>query len=61
MSQRGLDPVIDYLRFGVFLRMNPSRDIDAVRYRREYLDVQKSGINPLIHFESSSTSEAHNC
>ena len=60
VSQRGLDPAIDYLRFGVFLRMNPSRDFDAVRYRREYLDVQKSGINPLIHFESSGRVEGRN-
>ena len=49
--QRGLDPALDYLRFGVLLRMNPSKDFDGVQYRREYIDVQKTGINPLIHFE----------
>lgn len=55
--QRGLDPATDYLRFGVLLRMNPSKDFDGVRYRREYLDVQKSGMNSLIHFESSGRAE----
>ena len=49
--QRGLDPALDYLRFGVLLRMNPSKDFDGVQYRREYIDVRKTGINPLIHFE----------
>ena len=55
--QSKLDPEIDYLRFGVLLRRNPSEDFDGVRYRREYLDVQNSGINPLIHFESSGRVE----
>jgi len=52
-----LDPVIQYLRFGTLLRRNPSKDFDGVRYRREYIDVQKSGINPLVHFESRGKAE----
>ena len=51
VSLSGLDPEIDYLRFGVLLRRNPSNDFDGVQYRREYIDVRKTGINPLIHFE----------
>jgi hypothetical protein len=57
VSLSGLNPEIDYLRFGVLLRRNPSQNFDGLLYRREYLDVQKSGINPLVHFEMRGRAE----
>lgn len=46
-----LDPEVHYLRFGMLGRRNPSKNFDGVRYLREHLDVQRSGSNPLVHFE----------
>jgi len=57
VSLSGISPEIDYLRFGVLLRRNPSQNFDGLLYRREYLDVQKSGINPLVHFEVRGRAE----
>ena len=55
-----LCPEIHYLRFGVILRRHPSSNFDGVRYRRENPDVRKSGINPLIHFETAGRKEGRN-
>lgn len=52
-----LAPGVHYLRFGVLLLRNPSRDIDGIKYRLEHPDVQRSGINPLIHFEAIGRGE----
>ena len=52
-----LAPEVHYLRFGVLLRRNPSRDFDGIKYRHEHPDVQRSGINPLIHFEAIGRGE----
>jgi glycosyltransferase involved in cell wall biosynthesis len=52
-----LAPEVHYLKFGVLLRRNPSRNFDGVRYRHEHPDVQKSGINLLIHFEAIGRGE----
>ena len=55
-----LDPEVHYLRFGVLMWRNPSKDFDGVAYRREHLDVQRLGINPLIHFETFGRNEGRN-
>lgn len=44
------NPIKYYLNYGVEKGLNPSKDFDTRWYLKEYEDVEKSGMNPLIHY-----------
>ena len=45
-----VDPIIYYLKFGVELGLNPSRDFDTLWYLEEYPSVKDANVNPFVHY-----------
>ena len=50
-----MDPKFHYLRYGVFIGLNPSLEFDTELYTTEYLE-QFSYINPLVHYVENGES-----
>ena len=45
-----VNPIVHFLKKGVFNNFNPSPNFDVEWYLNEYDDVKKLGLNPLIHY-----------
>lgn len=45
-----INPIAYYLKHSIEKELNPSKDFNTTWYLKEYEDVKKSGINPLVHY-----------
>lgn len=46
-----IEPIEHFLKYGWKRGYKPSQDFDMCGYLKFYVDVQASGINPLVHYE----------
>ena len=45
------DPIADFLRAGLTDKRDPGPRFSSTGYFRRYADVEKAGMNPLVHYE----------
>ena len=50
VGARGLDPLEHFLEVGVWEGKRPNPDFDPDSYRKQFLGVTDSGVNPLVHY-----------
>lgn len=50
VSERCIDPVLHYVRYGAREGRDPAPWFSTVSYLRSYPDVAKSGLNPFYHY-----------
>ena len=50
VTNRGIDPVSHYLRYGAGEGRDPGPWFSTSWYLEKYSDVRRSGINPLVHY-----------
>jgi hypothetical protein len=59
VAQAKVDPLRHYLQYGGFEGRDPSPDFSSSKYLEDYVHVEKSGQNPLLHFVKHGKSKGY--
>lgn len=57
----GIEPIVHYLRYGVYERCNPSPNFDSAWYWDENKDILNNRCSPLVHYLQHGAKEGRSC